>query len=226
MKEKDQRAPRKCRYCGEVGHYIQTCPKRKADIEAEPPPMSLEQHGMEFQQKNPRKPKHTPMELQREVMTPDLPKLSNRYFLFCENLLRGMKQGEAYLAAGFDCKDTSAPTNASKALKREDVRVYLSLRRKQIMEECECTLEWWVKRNMAIIQEAHDLKETPASRSAAMERIGRYLGAYQKDRTNEADKRSTDELLADLPGALRVLNGGRLTEKDRELISDVKKKLG
>ena len=194
----------RCKYCREEGHYQNTCPKKKADIEAEPAFMPGD-HLAEFKEQNPTEPKYVPVEVQRESMAPEMPKLPNRYFLFCEGLLNGMKQGEAYLAAGFDCKETSAATNASKALRRDDVRVYMSLRRKAITEGTSVTIDWWIRHNVGIANETHGMKETPASRSAAVERLGRYLGAYQKDRLNEADKRSNDDLLAALPEALETL---------------------
>lgn len=76
------------------------------------------------------------------------------------------------------------------------------------------TLDWWLEQNL---KEAlgEDLKATPASRGAALERLGRYLGAFQRDRLNDLDQRPTSEILARLPEALLVLNGGKADSPEK-----------
>lgn len=60
--------------------------------------------------------------------------LNERQRRFADNVLRGMTQEEAYIAAGYKSKGAAARKNASRLMTNEDVQAYLNDRRAELAE--------------------------------------------------------------------------------------------
>ncbi len=98
-----------------------------------------------------------------------LPKLSEQQEKFCRNVVEGMNQSEAYLAAGYKCKPEDARCHASALIAKHNIATRIDALRKQAAERTEVTVEkltaklWWVFDRAA---EANDLTN---ARQAAMD---------------------------------------------------------
>lgn len=67
-----------------------------------------------------------------------MPVLSNiKHEMFCQNIIKGMNQTEAYKAAGYKCSDEIARRNASRLLTKVDISERMDELRRQIEEKFE-----------------------------------------------------------------------------------------
>jgi len=138
--------------------------------------------------------------------------LNARQQLFAKNIMDGMNISEAYTNAGYRCRVNDPHhigANAAHLMRNPKVTAYIAQMSKYKHLNSELTLDWWIETNMREATNTTGNHTTPASRAAALDRLGKFLGAYQDNRKRDVDRRSNKELLDQLPKALKVLKGSK-----------------
>jgi hypothetical protein len=109
-------------------------------------------------------------------------KLLPQHELFCQNLIKGMTQQAAYLAAGYKCTERSAQANASALLASPKIMAYMAELREKA--EKEAVMDVTEKRQTLanIARDAVDMK--PVDRMRAIDLDAKLAGHYAPEELN------------------------------------------
>lgn len=119
--------------------------------------------------------------------------LTMQQLLFANEILLGATQAEAYKKAGYKAEGHSAEVLASRLLKKVELASYIEAQRERLIDRVEITVENVVR---ALWREGQSKLNPASARVSALGLVGKHLGVFQADRTNDADAQA--DLLRDI----------------------------
>ena len=139
-------------------------------------------------------------------------KLSEQQEKFCRNIIEGMNQYEAYIAAGYSDTD-SAHANASRLISNDKIASRIAELRKDATQETQVTLQWLIEQAVGVLQAAR-ADDSHAASIAAIKELGVLTGERVEKRQNENTNRdateySRAELLAIAKGSSQGASASR-----------------
>jgi len=102
--------------------------------------------------------------------------LTYRQDLFCENIARGQKNGEAAINAGFS-KSSAGPT-ASRLLRQDKIKKRIQEIRTTYLQSQNVDNEWIQAKYIEIIRKMDDKQPLPLIKSLI--ELGKSIGFYEK----------------------------------------------
>tara|TARA_X000001316_G_C922037_1_gene36784 strand:- start:193 stop:651 length:459 start_codon:yes stop_codon:yes gene_type:complete len=142
-------------------------------------------------------------------------KLSEQQEKFCRNVVEGMSQTDAYIAAGYKVKSNDvAKVNASRLLTNANVADRIAELRQKAVERTEVTLEWLVEEAVSTYRAARE-DSAHAAATGALKEVGILTGlrVEKSERTNrniqDVEDLDRSELLAIASSARAAAQDGR-----------------
>lgn len=134
-----------------------------------------------------------------------MPKLSELQEAFCQNIVKGMSQQDAYIEAGYKCDPKHARTAASRLSTNVNISERIAELRRPAVESAEIDAEWLLRESVDSYKAARKDGAHGAA-NALLKTIGVYSGDWNEKSTREninkdADDYSADELAAIIEGA-------------------------
>lgn len=128
-------------------------------------------------------------------MDKDSPALNARQQLFCDAVLDGCTQAEAYRRAGYQSQQPAS--GASVLMRRPEVAAYLQQQRRVL----EAATPFTRQRALEVLRDIAEGGESASARVAAVTQAARMLGWNEPDRLSMAPADPLTALLAKARGA-------------------------
>lgn len=118
--------------------------------------------------------------------------LSEQQERFCQLIVQGKNQTEAYMEAGYKCSAEHARTAASRLSTNVNVIARIAELRALAVEDTVVTLEWLKEQAKAILKEAREAKQFAAA-TGALKELGILSGERIEKSQRENINRNVDE---------------------------------
>lgn len=119
--------------------------------------------------------------------------LSEQQERFCQLIVQGKNQTDAYMEAGYKVKSPEvARANASRLLTNANVEARIAELRAMSVDDTIVTLEWLKEQAKAILKEAREAKQFAAA-TGALKELGILSGERVEKSQRENINRNVDE---------------------------------
>ena len=119
--------------------------------------------------------------------------LSEQQERFCQLIVQGKNQTDAYMEAGYKCKGPDvAKVNASRLLTNANIVARVAELRAVSVDDTIVTLEWLKEQAKGILKEAREAKQFAAA-TGALKELGILSGERVEKSVRENINRNVDE---------------------------------
>jgi phage terminase small subunit len=132
---------------------------------------------------------------------------------FCQLIIQGNNQTEAYREAGYKGSGKQLGDNASRLIANDRVQARIAELRQEAVEMAQIDLQWLINESVELYQLAKK-EGAHGAANATLKTIGVYTGLWDEKSTRQNINRTVDEYTdAELASYLTGSSGGRTAEQ-------------